>query len=51
MGGGISCQSELGRGSCFIIRVPAMLSRQTVQAEADGEPEPLPPAYPAAASA
>jgi signal transduction histidine kinase len=33
MGGGISVQSELGRGSCFTIRVPAVLTAEEVAAE------------------
>ena len=30
MGGGITVQSEVGRGSCFTIRVPAVLSAEPV---------------------
>lgn len=40
MGGGISVESELGRGSCFTIRVPALLT----QDETDNEKvEAMPP--------
>jgi signal transduction histidine kinase len=44
MGGGISVQSELGRGSCFTIRVPAILTAEEAAAEATSIDAPYAPA-------
>jgi signal transduction histidine kinase len=44
MGGGISVQSDLGRGSCFTIRVPAILTAEEVSAEATSIDAPYAPA-------
>lgn len=49
MGGGVSIESELGRGSCFGIRVPALLIPDEVETESDQKPiraeAPLMPAF------
>jgi signal transduction histidine kinase len=43
MGGGISCVSELGRGSTFVVRIPARLSRDLTHTdEAIQSTEPVP---------
>jgi signal transduction histidine kinase len=44
MGGGISCVSEIGRGSTFIVRIPARLSRDLLHAsESPESAEPVQP--------
>ena len=49
MGGGISCISELGRGSTFVVRIPARLSRDLLCAEQT--PDRFEPLRPLAAAA
>jgi signal transduction histidine kinase len=39
MGGNISVESEEGRGSCFVVRIPAILSARADEADAEGAPD------------